>query len=99
MGEKLSATNRRKPFNLSEELPAGLVPVFAIPLAIMITGPSRPWTDRYLSFPFNYLQRLSTGKVPTPLKRIELIIHRYLPLLPCHERHDHHRAGHPRVLS
>jgi hypothetical protein len=99
MGEKLSATNRRKPFNLSEEFPAGLVPVFAMQLAIMITGPSRPWSDRYLFFPFNYLQRLSTWKVLTALKGIELIIHRYLPDLPCREVDARRREGVARVLS
>jgi integrase len=34
-------------------------------------GPSRPWSDRYLFFPFNYLQRLLTREVLTTLKGIE----------------------------
>jgi len=60
--------------NLSIEFAAGLISIFAMLLAIMIMGPSRPWSDRYLFFPFNYLQRPSTWKILTTLKGIELII-------------------------
>jgi len=42
-------------------------------LAKMIIGPSRPWSDRYLFFPFNYRQRLSTWRVLTASKRIKLL--------------------------
>jgi len=62
-------------------------------LAITIMGPSRPWSDRYLFFPFNYLQRLSTWKVLTALKRLELVIHRYRPNLPCREVDAQRREG------
>ena len=62
-------------------------------LAIKIEGPSRPWSDRYLFFPFNYLQRLSTWKVLTALKRLELVIHRYRPNLPCREVDAQRREG------
>jgi hypothetical protein len=51
-------------------------------LAIMIMGPSRPSSDRYLFLPFNYLQRLSTWEVLTALKGIEPLSPRYLPNLP-----------------
>ena len=52
-------------------LAAGMLPRFAMLLAIMIMGPSRPWSDRYLFFPLNYLRRLSRWKVLTALKRVE----------------------------
>jgi hypothetical protein len=45
--------------------------MFAMLFVIMIMGPSRPWSDRYLFFPFNYLQRLSTWKGLTTLKSVE----------------------------
>src|ERR1700724_3195747 len=52
-----------------------------MPLAIMIMGPSRPWSDRYLfsafnasqqlSIRFNTLQRHSTPERLAVLKRVE----------------------------
>jgi hypothetical protein len=82
MRQKLSAVKRRKWFDLSIEFPTGLVPIFTMLLAIVIMGPSRPWSDRYLFLSFNYLQQLSTWKVLATLKRVELVIPRYLPNLP-----------------
>ena len=70
-----------------------MFPLFAMLLAITIMGPSRPWSNRYLFFPFNYLQRLSTWKVLTALKRLELVIHRYRPNLPCREVDAQRREG------
>jgi hypothetical protein len=67
--------------------------------AIMITGLSRLWWDRYLFFPFNYLQRLSTWKVLTPLKRLELVIPRHRPNLPCREVDARRREAVVRALS
>jgi len=58
----------------TDNLARGMIPIFATLLTIMIMGPSRPWSDRYLFFPFNYLQRLSTWKVLSTLKGIELVI-------------------------
>jgi len=68
-------------------------------LAIMIMGPSRPWSDRYLFFPFNYLQQLSTWKELTALKGIELIIPRHRPNLPWREVDAQRREGVVRALS
>jgi hypothetical protein len=58
-----------------------LISIFAMPLAIMIVGPSRPWSDRdlfsvfnasqQLSTLFNNLQRLSTSESLAALKRVE----------------------------
>jgi hypothetical protein len=62
---------RSSSLGLSTELVTGSIPIFAMSLAIVIMGPSRPWSDRYLFLPFNYLQRLSTWKVLTTLKGIE----------------------------
>jgi len=93
MREKLSAAKRRKWFDLFIEFPTELVPIFAMLLGIMIMGPSRPWSDRYLLFPLNYLQQLSTWKVLTALKRVELVIPRYLPNLPCREVDAQRREG------
>jgi hypothetical protein len=56
-------------------------------------GPSRPWSDRYLFFLFNYLQRFSTWEVLTTLKGIELLSVRYLPNLPCREVDAQRREG------
>ena len=70
-----------------------MFPIFTMLLAINDNGPSRPWSDRYLFFPFNYLQRLSTWKVLTALKRLELVIHRYRPNLPCREVDAQRREG------
>jgi hypothetical protein len=77
----------------STELATGVIAIFAMLLAKMIMGPSRPWSDRYLFFPSNYLQRLSTWNVLTALKGIELIIPRYLPNLPCREVDAQRREG------
>src|SRR5260370_4107150 len=62
---------RSSSFRLPTELATGVIAIFAMLLAIMIIGPSRPWSDRYLFLPFNYLQRLSTWEVLTTLKGIE----------------------------
>jgi hypothetical protein len=67
-------------------------------LATMIMGPSRPWSDRYLFFPFNYLQRLSTWEVLTTLKLVELVIPRHRPNLPCREVDAQRREGVDRTL-
>ena len=57
------------------------ISIFSMPLAIMIVGPSRPWSDRYLfsvfnasqrlSILFNNLQRHSTSERLAVLKRVE----------------------------
>jgi hypothetical protein len=57
--------------------------IFAMRLAIMIMGQSRPWSDRYLfsafnafqrlSTLFNAFQRLSTSALLAMLKRVELL--------------------------
>ena len=85
--------------SLSIEFAAGLISIFAMLLAIMIMGPSRPWSDRYLFFPFNYLQQLSTWKELTALKGIELIIPRHRPNLPWREVDAQRREGVVRALS
>src|SRR5205823_15052062 len=46
---------------------------FAMMLAIIIMGPSRPWSDRYLFSLLNAFQRLSTWEVLTALKPVELL--------------------------
>ena len=51
----------------------GGIPIFAMSLAIMIMGPSRPWSDRYLFSTLNGFQRLSMWKLLTTLKRVELL--------------------------
>jgi hypothetical protein len=58
------------------------ISIFAMPRAIMIMGPSRPWSDRYLfsafnasqqlSIRFNTLQRYLTLGGLAVLKRVEL---------------------------
>ena len=48
-----------------------------------LRGPGKPNCHPF--FPFNYLQRLSTWKVLTTLKRLELVIHCYRPNLHCGE--------------
>jgi len=48
---------RPSSFERSIEFPIGLVPIFAMLLAIMIMGPSRLWSDRYLLWPFDCFQR------------------------------------------
>src|ERR1700676_383540 len=69
-------------FNLSIlSLLPGMFPLFATLLSITITGPSRPWSDRYLflafsaspqlSIRFNNLQRDSARGRLTVLKRFE----------------------------
>jgi hypothetical protein len=75
------------------------LPIFAMLLARMIMGPSRPRSDRYLFFPFNYLQRLSTWKVLTALKRAGLVIPRHRPNLPWREVDAQRREGVARALS
>jgi hypothetical protein len=47
--------------------------IFAMRLAIMIMGQSRPWSDRYLFSAFNAFQRLSTSALLAMLKRVELL--------------------------
>jgi hypothetical protein len=73
--------------------------IFAMLLAGIIVGPSRPWSDRYLFFPFNYFQRFSTWKVLTALKGVELLPYRFLPSLPCREVDAQRREGVVRALS
>jgi hypothetical protein len=62
---------RSSSFRLPTELANTVVAIFAMLVAKMIMGPSRPWSDRYLFRPFNYLQRLSTWEVLMTLKGIE----------------------------
>jgi hypothetical protein len=38
----------------------GFIRIFAMPLAIMIMGPLRPWSDRYLFWPFDCFQRIGS---------------------------------------
>jgi len=68
-------------------------------LALVIMGQSRSWSDRYLFFPFNYFQRLSTWKILTALKGVELLPYGYLPNLPCREVDAQRREGVVRALS
>jgi hypothetical protein len=83
----------------THDLASGMIPIFATLLAMVIMGPSRPRSDRYLFFPFNYLQQLSTWNVLTGLKRVELLIPRYLPNLPWREVDAQRREGVGRALS
>jgi hypothetical protein len=76
--------------NLSTEFGAVFIPIFAMLIAIMVMGLSRPRSDRYLFFPFNGFQR---GEVRTALKRVELVIRSYLPNLPCREVDAQRREG------
>jgi hypothetical protein len=73
MRDKLSAVTRPKSFDLPIGFAEGLVPIFAMLLAIMIIGQSRPWSDRYPFSTLNRFQPLLTWKVLTVLKRAELL--------------------------
>jgi len=56
---------------LSIEFAARLIAMFAMLLAIIIMGRSRPWSDRYLFSSLNGFQRISTWKLSPTLKRVE----------------------------
>jgi hypothetical protein len=45
--------------------------IFAMTLALLIMGQSRPWSDRYLFSALNAIQRLKTPLMLTMLKRVE----------------------------
>ena len=44
----------------SIEVTIEIIPIYSMLLAIIISGPSRPWSDRYLLWVFNNFQLDST---------------------------------------